>query len=44
MHLNISVMPSPSVRPRWFILYNGIKPFQHRKWRSRLGVFYRMER
>lgn len=44
VHLNISVKPSPSVRPRRFILYNGLKLFQHRKWRSRSGVLYWMER
>lgn len=31
-YLDISVKPSPTVRPRWFILYNGLEPFQHRKW------------
>ncbi len=43
-HLNISVEPSPSVRPRRSILYNGLEPFQHRKLRSRAGVLYWMER
>ena len=37
-HLNISVKLSPSVRPRRFILYNGLEPFQHRKWHSRSDV------
>jgi hypothetical protein len=35
---------SLSVRPRRFILYNGLELFQHRKWRSRSGVLYWMER
>jgi hypothetical protein len=32
------VKPSPTVRPRWFILYNGLEPFQHRKWHCRSDV------
>ncbi len=44
VHLHISVKPSPSVRPRRFILYNGLELFQHRKWRSRSGALYWMER
>ncbi len=40
VHLNISVKPSLTVRPRRFILYNGLEPFQHRKWRSLSGVLY----
>ena len=26
------------MRPRRFILYNGLEPFQHRKWLSRSDV------
>jgi hypothetical protein len=37
-YLDISVKPSPTVRPRWFILYNGLEPFQHRKWHCRSDV------
>jgi hypothetical protein len=34
-YLDISVKPSPTVRPRWFILYNGLEPFPYWKWRCR---------
>jgi hypothetical protein len=37
-YLNISVKLSPTVRPRWFILYNGLEPFQDRKWYCRSDV------